>query len=103
MEETVAEPEHHLAWPVLGLLYGGTALFLATFGYTRWMMFRLVSTTRLVAAGAVLALIPVARLVPALAATLVLAVAVVVLNLVEHRRVARARTGQAVRGGPARR
>jgi low temperature requirement protein LtrA len=103
MEETVAEPEHHLAWPVLGLLYGGTALFLATFGYTRWMMFRLVSTTRLVAAGAVLALIPAARLVPALAATLVLAAAVVVLNLVEHRRAARARAALVVRGGPARR
>ncbi|MFL6144265.1 MAG: low temperature requirement protein A [Labedaea sp.] len=90
MEETVAHPEHHLDWAVLGLFYGGAALFLAAFGYTRWMMFRLVSTTRLVTAGCVLALIPVARLVPALAAILMLAGALITLNLVEHRRVARA-------------
>jgi low temperature requirement protein LtrA len=98
MEETVAHPDHHLTWSVLGLLYGGAALFLAAFGYTRWMMFRLVSTTRLAAALCVLALIPLAHLVPALAATLMLAAALITLNLVEHRRVARAARSTATSG-----
>ncbi|OLF11365.1 hypothetical protein BU204_30405 [Actinophytocola xanthii] len=89
MEEAVAEPTHHLDWAYLGLLYGGAALFLATFGYTRWMMFRLVSTTRLVAAAVVLALLSVAWVLPALGAVLLLAAAVVGLNVVELLRVRR--------------
>jgi low temperature requirement protein LtrA len=89
MAETVAHPTHHLAWPYLGLLHGGAALFLATFGYTRWMMFHLLSTTRLVAAAAVLALLSVAWALPALGAILLLAAAVVTLNVVEFSRVRR--------------
>jgi low temperature requirement protein LtrA len=89
MAETVAEPAHRLGWGYLVLLYGGAAMFLATFGYTRWMMFHLVSTTRLVAAAVVLALLSVAWLLPALAAILLLAVAVVALNVVELYRVRR--------------
>ncbi|MFL6119462.1 low temperature requirement protein A [Actinophytocola sp.] len=90
MEETVAAPTHRLGWAYLGLLYGGTAMFLATFGYTRWMMFHLVSTTRLAAAAAVLALLSVAWALPALGAILLLAAALVVLNAVELARVRRA-------------
>jgi low temperature requirement protein LtrA len=89
MEETVAAPDHHLSWAYAGFLFGGTALFLATFGYTRWTMFRAWSVTRLTAAAGVLVLLPVAHLVPALAAILLLAAVVVGLNVVEYLRVAR--------------
>ena len=50
MREVSADPGDHLDWGVTGLLVGGCALYLATYGYTRWKMFRLVSTTRLGAA-----------------------------------------------------
>jgi low temperature requirement protein LtrA len=87
MREAVAEPGHALGWAVGALLYGGTALYLATFGFTRWAMFRLVSVTRLTAAGAVIVLYPVVAQLPALAALATLAVAVAVLNVVEYMRV----------------
>jgi len=66
--------------------FGGTALYLATFGYTRWMMFRLVSKTRLAAAGVVLVLLPTGHYLPALASLIGLAAVVAVLNVVEHLR-----------------
>jgi low temperature requirement protein LtrA len=88
MEETVAAPGHHLSWAYAGFLFGGTALFLATFGYTRWMMFRTWATTRLTAAAVVLVLLPVALLLPALAAMFLLALVVIALNVAEYVRVA---------------
>ncbi|MGW4896757.1 low temperature requirement protein A [Kitasatospora sp. NPDC004240] len=88
--ETVAEPTHALGPGTVGLLYGGCALYLLTFGYTRWMMFRSVSTTRLVAAGVVLVLLPLMVRMPALVVLLVLAAVLVALNVVEHVRVTRA-------------
>jgi low temperature requirement protein LtrA len=87
MREAVADPGHSLGWAVGALLYGGTALYLATFGFTRWAMFRLVSVTRLTAAAVVLALYPAAAQLPALAALATLAVVVAVLNVVELMRV----------------
>ncbi|MEP7026655.1 MAG: low temperature requirement protein A, partial [Actinomycetota bacterium] len=87
MREAVAHPGDQLSWPVAGLLFGGTALYLATFGFTRWAMFRLVSVTRLTAAAVVVALLPAARFVPALAALAGLAAAVAILNAVELIRV----------------
>jgi len=98
MEATVAEPGHHLPLPYVGFLFGGTALFLAMFGYTRWTMFRRLSVTRLTAAVGVLALAPVALLVPALVAILLLAAGVITLNVVEYLRAGRARR-PAVRAG----
>jgi len=91
MREAVAHPGGHLGWAVAGLLYGGTALYLATFGYTRWTMFHLVSITRLTSAAAVVLLLPLAPLLPALASLLALAVVVTTLNLVEYLRAARTR------------
>ncbi|AUG77407.1 hypothetical protein CFP65_2582 [Kitasatospora sp. MMS16-BH015] len=89
--ETVADPGESLAAGPLGLLYGGCVLYLTAFSYTRWMMFRMVSPTRLVAAGVVIGLVPAMVRLPALGALVVLAVVLGVLNLVEYRRVSRAR------------
>jgi low temperature requirement protein LtrA len=81
------DPGHHLGWSALGLLYGGTTTFLATFGLTRWAMFRLVSVTRLGTAAAVLVALPVARLLPALGAIALLALLLAALNVLELARV----------------
>ncbi|MEP6651136.1 MAG: hypothetical protein ABJA74_14690 [Lapillicoccus sp.] len=67
------------------LLVGGCALFLATFGYTRWMMFHLVSRTRLTAAVAVLVVLPLSALLPAVVTEALLVLVVVALNLWELR------------------
>ena len=90
LTETIAHPARHLDWGVVALLYGGTAMYLATFGYTRWMMFRLFSSTRVIGALVVLAVMPVAPHIPALAATALLGLFLVALNVVEYQRVQRA-------------
>ncbi|MER6365024.1 low temperature requirement protein A [Kitasatospora sp. NPDC001527] len=95
--ETVADPRRALGAGSVALLYGGCGLYLLTFGYTRWMMFRSVATTRLAAAAVVLALAPVTVRWPALAALVALAVLLVALNVVEHLRVARAVARETVR------
>jgi low temperature requirement protein LtrA len=87
LHDALADPSHHLTWPVAGLLYGGTALYLATFGLTRWAMFRLVSTTRLGAAGVVLLVMLAVPHVPALVALVMLAVVLAGLNMIELMRV----------------
>jgi low temperature requirement protein LtrA len=87
--EVVHHPDHHLDWAVTGLLYGGTVMYLATFGYTRWRMFGTLSPTRLGAAALVLVLMPVAPLVPALVALAMLSAVLIALNVVEHVRVKR--------------
>jgi low temperature requirement protein LtrA len=83
MHDSVAHPTERLGWAVTGLLYGGAAAYLATFGFTRWVMFRLVSWTRLSAAAAVLVLLPAVHGLPALAALVLLAVVLVALNALE--------------------
>jgi len=87
LREAVPAPGNHLGAGATALLYGGAATYLATFGYTRWRMFRLVSWTRLVTAGVVLALMPVAAIVPAVAALAMLAVVLAALNTIEWARV----------------
>ncbi len=89
LRESIAAPTHHLHWAAAGLLLGGSALYLASFGFTRWAMFRLVSTTRLVAAAGVLVLLPIAPHVPALVTLAALALLLIVLNAVELERVER--------------
>ena len=89
LRESIVTPSEHLQWAVAGLLVGGVALYLASFGFTRWAMFRLVSTTRLTAAAATLLVLPVARVVPALATLVLLALVLIVLNTVELMRVER--------------
>ncbi|WP_380279402.1 low temperature requirement protein A [Kitasatospora purpeofusca] len=87
--ETVADPRRALGAGSVALLYGGCGLYLLTFGYTRWMMFRSVATTRIGAAAVVLALAPLMVRWPAITALVSLAVVLVALNVVEHLRVAR--------------
>lgn len=89
LTEVVAHPGAHLHVDTAALLFGGCALYLAAFGYTRWMMFRLWSKTRLAAGAAALALLPLATQLPALAALSLLAAVVVVLNIVEYELVRR--------------
>ncbi|GAA2859817.1 membrane protein [Actinoplanes cyaneus] len=86
LHDAVADPRHHLSWPATGLLYGGAALYLATFGLTRWAMFRLVSITRLSAAATVLAVLPVVPFLPSVASVALLALIVAGLNIVEWAR-----------------
>ena len=96
LAEIVAHADEPLHLDIAALLFGGTALYLATFGYTRYRMFRQWSTTRLGAAVIVLALLPLAPQVPGLVALTVLVAILVALNLAEHRRVAQAAPHEAI-------
>jgi low temperature requirement protein LtrA len=87
LHETVHDPAHHLSLTVAALLYGGTATYLATFGFTRWAMFRQVSTTRLSAAAVVLVLLPAAPHLAGVISVLALAVVLTALNLAEYIQV----------------
>ena len=80
----IGHPGDHLTAGTAGLLYGGTALYLATFGYTRWRMFGTISWTRLSAAAVAAALLPIAPLTPGLVALSLVAFVAVALNVVEH-------------------
>jgi low temperature requirement protein LtrA len=90
LNEVVAHPTDHLHADVAALLVGGCALYLATFGYTRWRMFRLISWTRLGAGAVCLAMLPFATTPPALVTVGALAVVVAALNVLEAVRVIRA-------------
>lgn len=89
MREVIAHPGARLEWGVAGLLIGGCALYLATYGYTRWAMFHLISSTRLTASAAMLLLLPVVTHVPGLAALVLAAAVLVGLNIVEYARIQR--------------
>lgn len=89
--ETVSHPTERMSWTISALLMGGCSLFLATFGYTRWMMFRLVSRTRLGGAAAALILLPVSLLVPAVVTLGSLVVVLACVNGAELRKVHLAR------------
>jgi low temperature requirement protein LtrA len=89
LTEAVGHPGRHLSLGVTALLYGGTTLYLATFGYTRYRMFHTWSKTRLGAAAVTLAVLPLAARVPALAALIALGVLVTALNVIEYAVVAR--------------
>ena len=80
LHAAVGQPETHLGWSAAALLYGGAAVYLATFGFTRWTMFRLVSRTRLTAAATIVVLLPVAHVLTGLGALILLAVVLVLLN-----------------------
>lgn len=85
----VAEPEATLPRDTAALLFGGAALYLATFAYTRWQLFRTLATPRLLAAAGCLGLLALAPEVPASWSIAALAAVLIVLNAVEHRLVPR--------------
>jgi low temperature requirement protein LtrA len=87
LAEVVVEPRHRLHADAAGLLAGGTALYLATFSYTRWRMCRRTSWERLGGVAACLVLVSVGILVPAVVAVLLLIAVVVAVNVSEARRV----------------
>ncbi len=91
MREVIGDPGARLSWGVVALLFGGCAAYLATFGYTRWEMFRKISWTRLAGSAAVLIVLPLARFVPGLASLAILALVLAALNCWEFWRV---RTGR---------
>ncbi len=82
--EAVHWPGRHLGGTPGVLLFGGCALFVATLAYTGWRISRSLPRIRL--AGAVLmpALLPVARLVPALGALCLLVVVVAAVDVWEY-------------------
>jgi low temperature requirement protein LtrA len=98
--ETIAHPQEHLDHGVAALLFGGVALYLATFGYTTWRMFRRLPIARLISGGLVLGMLPFATEVPAVLALLDLAVVLMLLAIIEYairaRREAKARRTAAV-------
>jgi low temperature requirement protein LtrA len=94
--EYVGDTEHHqLADPLTGIglyaLYGGVAIYLLGHLAFKWRVAHSLTSDRLVAAGAVLILIPIASLLPALVALLLVTgvmVAVITYETVhfaEHR------------------
>lgn len=99
MRESIAHPSEALSWAFSGLLAGGTALYLASFGFTRWAMFHQISWTRLGAAAAALLIIPLAAQIPALATLICLATVLVALNVGELQIIAgRTRRAQSSAG-----
>ena len=87
--EVTLHPGDRLPASVTALLFGGCALFLATFGFTRWRLFRKRSTTRLTAAVVVLAAMPAGPHVPGLAALAIVVTVVAALNVYEYVQVRR--------------
>ena len=81
----VADPAEPLTTDVAILLFGGTALYLVTFAFTRWRLFHTIAVPRLSATVVVLALFLLATRVWALVSVVLLAVTLIVLNVVESR------------------
>jgi len=83
--EVIVDPRAHLPTDVTALLFGGTALYLATFGYTGWRMFRSIGAPRLTTAAICVTVGGVADRVPALAALSILTFPIIALNVTESR------------------
>jgi len=83
LAEVTAHPEEHLDLPVAALLAGGCAVYLATFGYTHWRMFRRPATVRIVAAVVCLAALPLLTRTPPVVAVCLLVAVTVLANVAE--------------------
>ncbi len=70
-ETVVAHPDHELGWTRATLALGGPALFLAGHALYKWSLTNRVPVSRSVAAAALVALVPLARYTPPVAAELV--------------------------------
>jgi low temperature requirement protein LtrA len=83
LAEVVAHPAVTLPAGVCAVLVGGCALYLLTFVYTRWRMFRTMGWSRLAAGMLCGALLPALLHAPALATLGALATVLIGLNAVE--------------------
>ncbi len=81
----VADPTESLPVDVAILLFGGTALYLVTFAFTRWRLFHTIAVPRLSAAVVVLTLFLLATRVWALISVVLLAITLITLNVIENR------------------
>ncbi len=85
LSDVVAAPMARLGVDAAILLFGGTALYLATFGYTYWRRYRRISYARLGGAAATLLLLPTAPVQPALSSVLMVILVLMVINAAEAR------------------
>lgn len=83
--EVVADPGGILPLHIAALLFGGAALYLVTFAFTRWRLVHTLAVPRLVAVLACLVLLAFSKELPGLASLGLLAAVLVVLNVVEAR------------------
>ncbi|MFI7423928.1 low temperature requirement protein A [Nonomuraea sp. NPDC049684] len=86
MAEVVSHPGQVFAAPVTALLFGGCALYFATFCYARWHIFGKWSGPQLAMPVASLAIIPIALQAPALLSVAALVLVVMTFNFLEHSR-----------------
>jgi low temperature requirement protein LtrA len=78
-ELVIAHPGGDLGWTGAVLTLGGPALFLAGHALFKWSLTRRVPASRLAAAGALVALVPLARYLPPVAAALLPVAAIAVV------------------------
>ncbi|MFD0744786.1 low temperature requirement protein A [Phytohabitans flavus] len=76
LADAVLEPAGALTGDQAVLLFGGSALFLFTFAYTRWRMFREIAGICLGGGVVCFALVPLATLIPAVTAVAALLVVI---------------------------
>ncbi|MFK3982378.1 low temperature requirement protein A [Micromonospora sp. NPDC050397] len=100
--QVIMMPTEPLQIGETGLLFGGCALFLAAFSYTNWRIRREFTWRRIGPAALCLVLLPVATLLPALAALMVLIMVVAGVsaleNLILHHRATSNPSGVTDRG-----
>jgi low temperature requirement protein LtrA len=84
-ESVVSQPGVPMSFTNLSLLFGGTILMLVSMVYLRWAMARQVRAARVGAVVALLVLLVVGLLVPAIVATTALAVVLLGLVVMERR------------------
>lgn len=102
LAEVVRSPDNGMRAGDAALLYGGSALFLGTFAYTHWRLHRTVAWRRLLAGGACLVFFPVATMIPAVAALVILSGVIIVVNMVEQAILRRHGAGRFSGIGPYR-
>lgn len=81
--QAVANPAEPLPLDTAILLFGGTMLYLVTFAFTRWRLFQTLAVPRLSAATGILVLFLLTTQVAAVYSVTLLAVALIILNMVE--------------------
>ncbi len=81
--QAVANPAEPLPLDTAILLFGGTMLYLVTFAFTRWRLFQTLAVPRLSAATGILVLFLLSTQVAAVYSVTLLAVALIILNMVE--------------------